>query len=151
MVLVENWLFQLKYSKYQKLWHFIFPQKCKNNAKNAKKCKRNFGILVQTASIVGPFWIIEKITPKSASLSLTILYPRDTPNLNKDWFIEKVTKDSSVLLLRLVTFSMNQSLDIPLKCLKILVFLNDWSMENQGLRRRSDKMYAENCIKNTPK
>ena len=30
---------------------------------------------------------------------------------SKDLFIEKVTKHSSVLLLRLVTFSMNKSLD----------------------------------------
>ena len=31
-------------------------------------------ILVQTASVMGGFWTIQKITPKSASLSLTILY-----------------------------------------------------------------------------
>ena len=33
-----------------------------------------FDILVQTASIVGLFWTILKLTPKSTLLSFTILY-----------------------------------------------------------------------------
>ena len=45
------------------------------NIKIMQKMQKNFfGILVQTALIVGQFWTIEKITPKSALLSLTILY-----------------------------------------------------------------------------
>ena len=37
MVLVENWLLQLKYSKHDKLWLRIFPQICKDNEKDATK------------------------------------------------------------------------------------------------------------------
>ena len=36
--------------------------------------KNFFEILVQTALIVGLFWTILKLTPKSALLSFTILY-----------------------------------------------------------------------------
>ena len=33
MILVKKWLFLLKYSKYQKGWLIIFPQKYQNNAR----------------------------------------------------------------------------------------------------------------------
>ena len=41
MVLVEKLLFWLKYSKYKKLYPFIFSQKYQNNAKYAKKNIQN--------------------------------------------------------------------------------------------------------------
>jgi hypothetical protein len=39
----------------------------------AKMQKKFFEILVQTAFFVGKIWTIQKITPKSALLSLTIM------------------------------------------------------------------------------
>ena len=55
----------VKYSKYQKGYRLIFSHTFQNIAKYAKN---------QKALIVGPFWTILKLTPKSTLLSFTILY-----------------------------------------------------------------------------
>ena len=48
--------------------------------------KKIFEILVLTALIVGLIWTILELTPKSALLSLTILYLTLKPNFAKDNF-----------------------------------------------------------------
>ena len=62
------------------IYHSLNTQDTKNDEllfslRNIKVMQKNvFGILVQTALIVGQFWTIGKTTPKSVLLSLTILY-----------------------------------------------------------------------------